>query len=109
MREAFGVSLVLGILAVSSISAESADIAAGKAKAAGCADCHGPAGISSNPIFPHLAGQHADYLAQQMINFKGGVRENPFCGPMVNHLTDKDIENVAAYYASLRKTENTKK
>ncbi len=96
MRNASAFSLALGILTLGSISANSADIAAGNAKAADCSDCHGPAGISENPVIPHLAGQHADYLMHQMRNFKSGVRDNPFCVPMVDHLSDEDINNVAA-------------
>ena len=103
MRDAYAFSLALGFFAFSSISASADDIAAGKAKAAECFDCHGSAGISKNPDVPNLAGQQANYLIEQMRNFKSGLRDNPFCVPMVDHLSDEDIKNVAAYFSSLQR------
>ncbi len=103
MKDAYAFGLALGIVVLSSIAANGADVAAGKAKAAECFDCHGPAGISKDPAVPNLAGQQEDYLTNQMINFKSGARENPFCVPMVDHLSDEDIRNVAAYFSSLKR------
>ncbi len=77
------------------------DIAAGKAKAASCAGCHGPNGISSNPMWPNLAGQKAAYLAKQIKDFRDGKRKDPVMAPMVAGLTDADADNLAAYFASL--------
>ncbi len=89
-------------LTLSSITALAGDIEAGKAKSAVCAACHGPAGISANPLWPNLAGQQEAYLIKQIKAFKSGERKDPSMAPMVAGLTDTDIENLAAYYNSLK-------
>jgi cytochrome c553 len=78
------------------------DIAAGKAKAASCAGCHGAVGISNNPSWPNLAGQQKAYLAKQMRDFRSGIRQDALMTPMAKPLTDKEIANLAAYYNSLK-------
>ena len=78
------------------------DAAAGKAKSASCAGCHGAAGMSAIPMYPNLAGQKEAYLAKQIKDFKSGVRKDPTMGAMVAALTDADIANLAAYYAGLK-------
>ena len=83
-------------------TADATDIAAGKAKAATCGGCHGKEGISANPQWPNLAGQKPQYLKNQIIAFRDGRRKNQMMASMVKHLSDKDAENIAAYYASLR-------
>jgi len=84
-----------------SISAQAADPEAGKARAAACQACHGAEGISPNPLWPNLAGQQDQYLIAQMKAFRDGTRKNPMMSPMAAPLSDEDIENLAAYYASL--------
>lgn len=84
------------------LSAQAADVEAGKAKSALCAACHGPAGISNNPLWPNLAGQKEAYLVKQIKAFKNGERKDPSMAPMVATLSDEDIANLAAYYASLK-------
>ena len=75
--------------------------AAGKMKAATiCIACHGADGNSINPLFPKLAGQHEKYLEKQLKAFKSGQRNSPQCSPMVKPLTEADIRNLAAWYAS---------
>ncbi len=74
-----------------------------------CAACHNPDGNSTVAANPKLAGQHADYLYKQLKNFKadGGKpveRNNPIMGGMVAALTDQDMKNVAAFYASQTQT-----
>lgn len=76
------------------------DAAAGKSKAATCAACHGPDGNSTNPLWPNLAGQHAAYLEKQLTAFKSGERKDPLMSPMAAPLSDKDIEDISAYFAS---------
>lgn len=82
------------------------DVAKGQQVAAQvCAACHNPDGNSAVAQNPKLAGQHADYLYKQLKNFKaeGGKpaeRNNPIMGGMVAALTDQDMKNVAAFYAS---------
>lgn len=97
---AFGLFLILGSTAVSA----GGDPAAGKTKTATCVACHGQDGngVDGLPQQPRLAGQHADYTAKQMHEFKSGVRENAIMAPMVAGLSDEDIEDISAYYASLK-------
>ncbi len=91
------IALVITLVPVSTLAA---DIEAGKAKSATCVACHGPAGVSSNPLWPNLAGQHEQYLAKQIKAFRAGTRSDPLMTPMVAALTDADIANLAAYYAA---------
>ncbi len=96
---------ILSVLAVSLLAAgsvQAADIAAGKAKAASCAGCHGSNGIAIMDMYPNLAGQKAAYIAKQLKDFKSGKRSDPIMGSMAKPLSDTDIANIAAYYASLK-------
>ena len=94
--------LFVSVLALTAIHVQAGDAAAGKAKAAMCAACHGAAGISSIPMYPNLAGQKAAYTVKQLKAFKSGTRKDPVMAPMAMALTDADMENIAAYYASLK-------
>ncbi len=78
------------------------DAAAGKGKSMMCAACHGSAGISAVPMYPNLAGQKEIYLTKQLKDFKSGKRNDPTMKGMVASLSDADMENLAAYYASLK-------
>lgn len=71
---------------------------AGAAKAATCVACHGPAGNSSNPEWPKLAGQGAAYVYAQLKAFKGGERQNPLMSAQAAALSDQDMRDLAAYY-----------
>ncbi|WP_340680527.1 cytochrome c [Paraglaciecola sp.] len=97
--------LVLSIsIIVSSLFASpvwSADIQAGKAKTVTCNACHGNNGISMIPMYPNLAGQKEQYLILQLKAFRDGERKNMLMSPMAAGLSDTDIENLSAYYASL--------
>ena len=77
------------------------DAEAGATKAAVCAACHGQNGISANPLWPSLAGQHEAYLAKQIKAFRDGERTDVSMQPFVANLTDQDIEDIAAHYAAL--------
>ena len=92
--------LALTALMFMSSSAIAGDAAAGKAKSAICASCHGAAGISANPMWPNLAGQKEQYLAKQIKAFRDGVRKDPMMAPMVATLSDDDIANLAAFYSA---------
>ncbi|WP_421194793.1 c-type cytochrome [Aeromonas enteropelogenes] len=83
-------------------NARAADIEADKAKAAVCAACHGVAGKASVPVYPHLAGQQEAYLLKQLKAFKDGSRKEPLMVPFMAPLSEADMENLAAYYASLK-------
>jgi cytochrome c553 len=78
------------------------DIQAGKAKSAVCAACHGADGNSAGPTFPKLAGQVPGYIAKQLADFKSGKRKDPTMAGMAAPLTPEDMQNLDAYYASLK-------
>ena len=75
--------------------------AAGKAKAQTCITCHGPLGLSQLPNAPHLAGQPEIYVAEQLKAYRSGKRSNEVMNVIAKPLTDEDISQLAAWYASL--------
>ncbi|MCX4024844.1 cytochrome c [Endozoicomonas sp. SM1973] len=78
------------------------DIEAGKAKAALCNGCHGVNGISPNDLWPNLAGQKSGYLIKQLKAFRDNKRNDPMMAGIIKSLNDDDINNLAAYYSSLK-------
>lgn len=83
--------------------AQAADTAAGKAKAdVACAVCHGPQGLSMQPNVPHLAGQPQIYLVEQLRNYRSGKRHNEVMSVIAKSLTDREIDDLARWYSSLR-------
>jgi cytochrome c553 len=77
------------------------DVEAGKARAAACAACHGADGKGVAPN-PALAGKPAAEQIKALQDYKSGARDNPIMKGMAASLSDKDMEDVAAYYASLK-------
>jgi len=74
---------------------------AGKSKAGLCAGCHGADGNGgADPTWPKLAGQAPEYLVAQLQRFKSGARDNPIMKGMAATLSEKDMQDVAAYYAA---------
>jgi cytochrome c553 len=93
--------LGLGALGlVASTAQAEGDASAGQNKAVTCVACHGQDGNSVNPEWPKLAGQHEQYLLRQMQLFKGGERDNPIMFGMVATLTEQDMADLSAFYAS---------
>jgi cytochrome c553 len=80
------------------------DVEAGKTKSAMCAACHGADGNSAAPNFPKLAGQHADYLAKQLSEFKSGQRKDATMNGMAAALSEQDMADLGAFYASQKGT-----
>lgn len=76
------------------------DAAAGQAKSALCATCHGADGNSALSINPKLAGQSAKYIVKQLMDYKSGERVNPTMSAMVGSLSDQDMQDIAAWYSS---------
>jgi cytochrome c553 len=76
-----------------------ANPAAGKEKSKACVACHGPDGNSPAPDFPRLAGQHYDYLIKALSDYKSGDRKNAIMAPMAANLSQRDIEDLAAYFS----------
>lgn len=94
-------TVVAMIVALTPVLASGADLVAGQAKVKQvCAACHGQDGNSPSPDYPKLGGQYPDYLAKALRDYKSGARKNPIMAGFAATLTDKDIENVTAYYAS---------
>lgn len=93
--------LSAGLLA-GSLAVQAADLQAGKELAAQtCASCHGPDGKSPTaPTYPILAGQHRDYLLRSLRAYKSGDRANAVMNGMVSGLSDQDLQDLAAWYAS---------
>ena len=79
-----------------------ADPQAGRAKAAACAVCHGQTGISTVPDAPHLAGQPALYLEEQLRSYRSGKRRHEVMNVVAKPLSDADIADLAAWFASIR-------
>lgn len=81
---------------------------AGQEKSAVCVACHGPTGISTNPAWPSLAGQHATYLVKQLRDFKQAKSRNaPVMTPMVTNLSEQDMDDLAIFYAAQTPPEST--
>lgn len=86
------------------------EIAEGRQKAEEiCAACHGKDGNTPiDPSYPRLAGQHRDYLEHSLLDYRAERRKNLIMGPQAKMLSRDDIRNLAAYYASLPGTLETK-
>jgi len=90
------------IFIVMSMPIYAGNIAKGKEKSAVCAGCHGANGIGLSQEFPNLAGQKEAYILKQLKAFKSGVRKDQTMTTMVVALENKDMENLAAYFSSLK-------
>ena len=85
------------LLAAGYAHASNAD--AGKEKSRPCAACHGADGNSATGDFPKLAGQHYDYLLKSLKEYKNGSRKNPIMAPQVANLSERDMQDLAAFYS----------
>ncbi|MGX9417128.1 c-type cytochrome [Vibrio sp. RC27] len=98
-----------GMLAImlfaASVSVQAGDIEAGKARSIVCAACHGQDGIATIDGYPNLRGQNEKYLISSLKAYKDKSRSSGNAAvmqPQASILSDSDIENLAAYYASLK-------
>jgi cytochrome c553 len=95
------VPLVAALAALVYVPAHAADAAAAKKTVTEvCQACHGLDGNSPSPDFPKLGGQHPDYLAKALRDYKSGARKNPIMAGFAATLSTSDIDNLAAYYAT---------
>jgi cytochrome c553 len=94
--------VVFAALWLPASGAAAADAQAGRAKAAACTVCHGPAGISVLPNAPHLAGQPAVYIEEQLRNFRSGKRRSEVMNVVAKPLGDEDIADLAAWFAAIK-------
>lgn len=91
---------VVAALAMASPAMAGGDAEAGKDKSASCAACHGMDGNSAAATFPKIAGQHADYTQKQLLDFKSGARANALMAGQVAALSEADMADLSAYYAT---------
>lgn len=95
------VSSVIVLLSLAGVVHAAGDAAAGKGKAAACGGCHGMDGNSLVPTFPKLAGQNEKYIVKQVADFKANTsRQDAMMIGMVAALSDEDVADIGAYYAS---------
>ncbi|HEX5047644.1 MAG TPA: c-type cytochrome [Gammaproteobacteria bacterium] len=80
------------------------NIEAGKTKSMTCAACHGADGNSVSAMWPSLAGQHAAYIVRQLKAFKNGERDDVTMKPFAMMLSEQDMLDVAAYFATQKPT-----
>jgi cytochrome c553 len=100
MKNWLAITIIFLVSSVTGPALAGGDPEAGKTTSASCAACHGADGNSVNPEWPKLAGQNEKYLARQLGYFQHGERENSTMNGMVANLSERDIDDVAAYYAS---------
>lgn len=95
------IQLFLACALACGTNAAQADIGAGRAKARMCAVCHGEFGISIPPDTPNLAGQPQNYLAEQLKAYRSGKRTNEVMNVIAKPLTDAEISDLSAWFASI--------
>lgn len=97
---------LLPALAAPAFAGGSVEAGERKIQAKGCVTCHGPDGMGTMPIYPNLAGQSEVYLEQQLKAFRSGRRRGEQMSIIAKDLSDGDIADLAAYYASLEPCRN---
>ena len=96
-------ALVLTLaFAASALASPTGNAAAGKKKAGTCAACHGDGNKTLNDTYPKLAGQYPEYLSKAMHEYKSGKRKNAIMGAQAQTLSEQDIADLSAYFASLK-------
>lgn len=100
MKRALLVITAFAAMTSSTVAGAAGDPAAGQTKAQVCASCHGPDGVSPTPNFPILAGQYSDYLVQALKQYKSGERDNAVMKGFAAGLSDQDMLDLAAWFAS---------
>ena len=97
-----GLWFLVGAVSLPWFAAPAAADPAETVRAKGCATCHGMDGRGTSPMFPNLAGQSEVYLEQQLKAFRSGRRQSPQMSIVVQNLSDREIAQMAAYYAGLK-------
>jgi cytochrome c553 len=100
LAPALALALAAPVLANEPAAPAKPDLAKGQATAQVCAACHAADGTRGIPTNPILQGQHPEYLVKQLTEFKAGKRQNPIMQGMAASLSEEDMRNVAAFYAS---------
>jgi cytochrome c553 len=99
-----GPACVALALAAAAMPAAAGDPLAGKNKSRACAVCHGLYGKSERPDAPHLSGQVEPYLVQQLRAYRDGKRRHEVMSIVAADLTNADIDDLSAWYASIEIT-----
>lgn len=99
-------SISLALTSATGILHAEGNINAGKQKTTSCTGCHGDNGNSMVATFPKLAQQHSSYLERQLHAFKDGSRSDPMMSALALSLTDEDIADISAYYATQKISKN---
>ncbi|QEI07802.1 cytochrome c [Pigmentiphaga aceris] len=94
--------IALTLAACATSPAFAGDVVLGKQKAISCAACHGQQGLSTVPDAPNLAGQPELYVVTQLKAYRSGTRRHEVMNLMAKPLTDDDIDNLAAWFGSLK-------
>ncbi len=92
-------TIALALACATAFAQKAADPARGAPKAAACASCHGLAQPAAQAAVPDLAGQQHEYLVLQMFYLREGLREVPAMAGLLKGFSDRDLEDVAAFYA----------
>ena len=93
--------LLISLFSLVNSTVSAVDIKAGQQQASTCLKCHGQKGNSNNAQWPNLAGQQPAYLTNQLRAFREGTRLNPTMQEITENFSDNQINNLAAYFASL--------
>lgn len=95
--------LVLGLSVTAGMAdARGSSVESGREKAAVCMGCHGQDGNSPADLWPKIAGQVPEYFIKQLLDFKAGRRVNDQMAPPVEMLSEQDIRDLAAFFATQR-------
>jgi cytochrome c553 len=94
--------LLLMLMLMTGTSMASPSVQKGEAISGQCAACHGTDGKAVNTSYPNLAAQNYQYLVDQLKKFKTGERQNSIMQALASGLSDEQIEDLSAYYASLK-------
>src|ERR1700730_6882329 len=104
MKRLWILAATLSGILITTFAIPAPSVEAGATKAATCQACHGANGNSTNPEWPSLAGLGADYIADQLNNFKSRKRASPVMMPMTVNLTADDMADLGLYFDSLTNT-----
>jgi cytochrome c553 len=89
------------LLLLQPLASQAGDAKIGRQRAQMCAVCHGPLGLSMRPDAPHIAGHPERYITDQLRAYRSGTRHHEIMSVIAKPLTDDEIANLAAWYASI--------
>ncbi|MGB5623039.1 MAG: cytochrome c [Gammaproteobacteria bacterium] len=101
MGRATILTAVLFVLSVPVSAHADGNAELGRTKSAACTACHGEDGRGIAPNYPVLAGQHAEYLVHALTQYRSGQRKNAIMAGFATNLSDDDIADLAAWFASM--------